>query len=143
VKNFHKVGALVGATLLATSAMAAGVVGTWKGTIHVQFPPLPSSATPQQKQQVEMVKKMMAQMKIVVNFKANKSYHLTATGGPAKSDQTEDGRWALAGKTLTMWNSKPKNAQDKEQKLTLSADGKTLTMLPPSGGMKVVVTFTR
>jgi hypothetical protein len=125
---------------LGTSALAQNAVGTWNGHIEMGKLPIPPNATPQQRQQAEAGLAMVKKMVIVLTLKKDKSYSVLING--FGQNQTETGNWSQAGKTLTLTSAKKRGGMDK-QAATLSADGKTLTIVPPAGpggpkGMKMV-----
>ncbi len=130
---------LLAASLAAAVASAANPVGTWTGKFLIKMPPVPASATPQQKQ---MMTKMMAQVKagrITMSLKANKTYTAKITGMPmVPNGGNETGTWSQTGNAVTIKDNKRPN---NPQKLTMSADGKKMTLLLPNGQGSVV--FTR
>ena len=126
------------ATCLLASAIAQSPVGAWKGKLNIKMPPMPANADPQMKAMMEKGMAAARNMTINLTMKKDNTYTLTTTGAPAeaKGKQDDNGTWKISGKTVTVV-SKKKNGMgnQKPQTMTLSADGKTMTMpLPGRGG---------
>ncbi len=100
----------------------------------MQAPPMPANAPEAQK---AMVTKAMAQMRaarIMLVLKANKTYTGKTVGLPT-SQADAGGTWSQAGNVVTI---QPKRAGAPASKLTMSKDGKTMTISLPGGRGKVV-----
>ena len=122
----------------APFALAANPVGKWTGKMMIKMPTLPPSANPQQKAMMEKVMSQMSQARITLDLKANKTFTVSMTGMPqAQGAKTETGMWSQKGNVVTTTQAK---AGSKPQSMTLSPDGKTLTLTIPNGQGKVVFT---
>lgn len=131
-------------------ALAQNVTGAWKGKASVDTSKLPKMEGVDQKKMVDEIKSMLGKMTINLDLKANKNYAIKVTGLPNNTkDQTSEGTWKQSGKTITLTptkenGKKPTGESAKPQNLTVSADGKKMTMPLPGGAMfGGVVTFTR
>lgn len=123
------------------SAMASSVVGNWTGKIHSPMPPARPGETPQQAQMRAKVMQAIANAKISLNLKANKTFTLGASV-PGKAGQSQPGTWSQSGNTITLNMKTPQGPQT--EKATLSANGKTLTLIPSKqGGGRATITFSR
>lgn len=126
---------VVGASL----SLAQNPVGNWKGKLNIKFPPIPANATPQQKAQFTEMKGKIAKAVITLTLSGNKTWSLKATGLPMSPNGGEKGTWTQAGKTITMKTTpKPGGPVAPPQTATLSADGKTMTVLIPNGMGSIV-----
>lgn len=143
---------LVVGALLATFAfaLAQGVNGVWKGKISVDLSKVPAPKDENGKKMLEQVKTMLGKMKITLNLKPNKTYSMTASGLPnAMKDQTSEGTWKQSGKSVTLTptkenGKKPTGESAKPVTLTVSADGKKMSMaVPGAGSMGGTLVFTR
>ncbi len=136
---------------LVVAAIAAGnVTGVWKGTIKLDTSKLPKPKNAQEQQMMQQGIDMVKKMKITLTLNANKTYSASFTGGPGGASKTSTGKWVQSGNTVTITPVKEDGKavtgnQAKPQKLTVSSDGKTLTMTPPgqSGGPTATVIFVR
>lgn len=127
-----------GLTLAASLALAASPVGSWTGKVIAKMPPIPATATPQQKAMMQQGMAMAAKIRIMLNLKADKTFTVTVGGLPNGAPQKpESGKWSQKGNIVTTTSTK----MGKAQSLMLSADGKTMTLDTPGGQGKVV--FTR
>ncbi len=124
--------------VLMSSALAASPVGKWKGKVSVSAPPMPANATDAQKKQVEQAMAMVKAMVINMDVKSNKTYVVTVTGGP-QQPKPESGTWAQKGSAVIFTSPKSKQGQ----KMTLSADGKKMTVTMGAGPQAATVTFTK
>ena len=122
------------AMLAIAPAFAADPVGKWKGTLQAQMPPIPANATPEQKKMMQNAIAMIKAMTFTLDFKKDKTYTVVIKGGPGGQSQTEKGKWSQKSNTVTMSNTK--NGKTQSQNATLSADGKTLTIIPPTQGQR-------
>ena len=85
-------------------------------------------------------------MTINLTMKKDNTYTLTTSGGPpqAKGNQDDKGTWKQSGKTVTVKSTKKGNkGPDKPQSMTLSADGKTMTMNLPAGAGQGSLVFKK
>jgi hypothetical protein len=86
-----------------------------------------------------MIEGMMKKMSFNLTMKADKTYTISVEGLPqaqSSSNSKDSGNWSQSGKTITLKSTKKENKGpngDKPQTLTLSADGKTLSMAIPTG----------
>jgi hypothetical protein len=143
---------LVLGALVATFAfaLAQNVTGAWKGRIDIDMSKLPAAKNEEGKKMMEQVKTMLGKMKITLTLNANKTYSMKATGLPnAMKDQTSEGTWKQRGKSVTLTptkenGKKPTGESAKPVTLTVSADGKKMSMAVPGGaGMGGSLVFTR
>lgn len=139
-------------TLAATCALAfaQNVTGAWKGKIKMDMSKMPAPKDEQGKKMMAQVKDMMAKITINLTLNANKTYTIKATGIPGKeASQTSEGTWSQSGKSITVTptkeNGKKATGENaKKQTLTISADGKTISMMVPGAGqMGGSIIFTR
>lgn len=128
--------ALVGFTGLAIAGPSP--VGTWNGKLDTSGMKLPTPKTDAEKKQIQMGVAMMAKVKIVIIFKADKTYTATMTN-PNGQKSTNGGTWSQEGMTV-----KTKGKNGNATTLAMSADGKRMTATPPANqgtppGLKVVL----
>lgn len=143
---------------VVSMSMAQGVVGAWKGKMDLDTSALPKGQNPeQQKAMVEMVKKMMGNMSMNLTLNADKTFTMVVTGLPANpqtqqkgQDQKAKGKWVQKGNTITLTvteaNGQKPKGENKPQSLTVSKDGKTLTLVPNAPGAQLgrsKIVFTR
>jgi hypothetical protein len=127
----------VGITVTLLAAMTActfaqSAAGAWKGKLNLTMD-LPKTSDPKMKALMDQQMAAMKAITIHLTFKADKTYTLTTSGTPPQmgGGQTDKGKWTQTGKTVTITSTKVASKENKPQKMTLSADGKTLTMLIP------------
>ena len=131
--------------LLAVSAFAAGpkVVGAWNGKIKFDMARILAKNKPENR---EMIKKSLAaadKFKLGLNLKANHTFTLTITGGPAKQPVKGEGTWTMQGNKLTMLQTKQggKPVQKRTpQILTVAKNGRSMYMVIPGGQGKKIFT---
>lgn len=122
--------------LLAALAAASTPVGTWNGKFDVKIPPMPANMPEAQKAQATKMLGMLKTGKIVLTFKADKTYSAKTVGLPMNQPPT-GGTWSQKGDIVTTLAKRP-GAQP--MTLTFSKDGKTMTSVLPRGQGKVVFT---
>ncbi|AIE87376.1 hypothetical protein [Fimbriimonas ginsengisoli] len=131
---------------LGTSALAQSPVGTWSGHLEMSMPAMPANTPPQQRQMATQMMAMAKKMTITLVFNKNKTYTINAKGGmvPANS-KGQTGDWSQSGRTITLKSpKKPSGMGGEPQTATLSADGKTITMTPPThGGPAAKIVFKK
>lgn len=136
--SISRVSLALGLALAAPLALAASPVGHWTGKMTIKMPTLPPSANPQQKAMMQKVMSQMAQARIMLDLKANKTFTVSMSGMPqAAGAKTESGTWSQKGNVVTTNQAKPGS---KPQSMNLSPDGKTMTLTIPGGQGKVVFT---
>jgi len=159
MKIAPKMLAAAAALMIASVSMAQNVTGLWKGKMDLDMSALPKTQNAdQQKQMMEMVKKMMGNMTMKLTLNANKTFSMVVTGLPTNpqtqqkvKDQTAKGTWSMTGNKLTLKvteanGEKPKADNNKPQVLTVSKDGKSMTLVPNTPGAsmgKSKIVFTR
>lgn len=159
MKHAPKMFAALAALSMFTVAFAQNVNGAWKGKVEFDMSTLPKAQNDaQQKQMLEAVKKMMGNMTMKLTLNANKTFSMVVTGlpsmggpqGQAPKDQTAKGTWTQKGNEITLkvteTNGEKPKTENPPQKLTVSKDGKTLTMVPNAPGAQIgksKVVFTR
>jgi hypothetical protein len=132
--------------LLATAALAQNPVGKWNGRMEVDQKKM-SAQSPEAKKMMEQLVEMMGKMRFALELKADKTFTIKVTGvdpSGKKQEENVSGTWTQSGAVLTL-TDKPKTANQKPQpqKLTLSKDGKKLTLSPPGAGEEIQLVFTR
>jgi hypothetical protein len=129
---------VVGASL----SLAQNPAGAWKGKLNIKMPPLPASATPEQKAQYTKGKAQLAKAVLNLNLKANKTWTMTATGVPmGPGGNTQTGTWTVNGRTITLkQNPNPQNPNftPPPQAATLAPNGKVLTITLPNNMGSIV-----
>lgn len=106
----------------------------------------------EQKKQVDAMIQQMQAMTLKLSVKADKTFSITvpgqAMGGQKVPASTSTGTWVQSGKSVTM-TTKKRDGKDlpagkgNSQTMTISADGKTMTMVPAGAeaqGVKIVFT---
>jgi hypothetical protein len=142
-----KFAALTALMLLTLTAFAQNPVGAWKGKITVDRSALPK-VDPQQQKMVDQALTQVEKMVIKLNMKSNKTFTMVVPPFMGNPGVNAEGTWSQKGSTITMVTKKangqaPKSGE-KPQPMTITADGKKMTMTPPSSGMgKTKITFTR
>lgn len=129
---------LLGLAFVSALAAAASPVGTWKGKLQISLPKLPANASPQQKEMMTKAAAMLSKASFTLVVKADKSFVFTSAAMPGGKAQTESGKWSQAGAVVTFVSAK--KTAEPAQKLTLSANGKTMTQDLPGGRGKVIFT---
>lgn len=138
----------VGLTVSAI-ASAASPVGSYVGRVQMTMPKLPANIPADRRAMAEKMISTIRNMKIQLKVNADKTYTVVSPGnpmaGPGAKPQTSKGKWSLSGNTMTMTSADARvPAGQKSQKATLSADGRTLTLVPQAAqGQKVRVVFTK
>lgn len=123
------------ALVSVTAAFAASAVGTWNGKIDMSGMKIPNSHGPDGDKQINMMKQMMGSMKITLNLKGDHTYVVTTSGGMQKTPKSETGKWTQSGNVISV------TGKNKTEKMTLSANGKTMTMAPDNAqGLKIIFT---
>lgn len=147
---------IAAAALLASiipSVFAQNLVGKWNGSI--QAPKIdeskildPSKIKDEKKKQEATMMRMMAQqMKMLASVRMNLTMNSNNTftivtppmqaGGQTMPASTSTGTWSVKGNQVTFTTKKSNNTEVKAgtqgsvQTMTLSADGKTMTLVPP------------
>lgn len=159
MKHAPKMFAALAAFSLIAAASAQNVTGVWKGKVDFDMSSLPKGQNAeQQKQMVEAVKKMMGNMTMKLTLNANKTFTMVVTGipqmgganAPKQKDQTAKGTWTQKGNALTLKiteaNGEKPKGDNQPQTLTISKDGKSMTMVPKTPGAqmgKSKIVFTR
>ena len=137
----------LGLAFAASLALAATPVGKWTGRISMKAPSIPANANPQQKAFVQQMVAQLAKARVLMTLKADKTFVMTVTGMPmAASQKPQMGKWSQKGNVVMLTSTAPAMAgrpkpKPSTQKATLSADGKTMTLVAPNDQGKVV--FTR
>lgn len=138
MKILSRMALIVSVLAVSLAAYAQSPVGKWSGKLDVSAVK-PKNAT--EKQQIDAMKKMFAGPFISLELRANKTYTVTFSAPGGQKPSSESGKWSQSGRTISVTGKK------KTEKMTISADGKQMIMLPPADdksspkGMKVV--FTR
>lgn len=128
---------------LSVQALAAGVVGVWKGHVVVDTSKMSKTLTPQQQQMIQQSIAATKSMVITLTIKANKTYTASVSGAPG-APSTDTGTWKQSGNSVTMTGSKPgPSGKPDSQTMTLSKDGKTMTLsMPAQMGVSAKVIFS-
>ena len=134
------ISAAVAAVCLGSIAVAAPTpVGKWNGNIDASGIKLPTPKTDAEKQQMKTGLAMLTKIKILLVFKADKTYTATMTN-PNGQTSNNNGTWTQEGMTI-----KTKGKNGNSTSMTLSADGRRMTATPPAGpgapaGLKIILT---
>ncbi len=136
--------------LVATSF--ADITGKWSGKVTLE--------TKDQKM-AQQVKAQGAMPTVALEFKSDKTYKATQTGGPDKATHVSEGTWAVSGSSVTLTPKKRdgkaiSGEMAKPKVYTLSKDGKSMTYVQsamarapkdgkqaPAMDVKVRVTLTK
>lgn len=130
--------------VLVAHALAASPVGEWQGKLVIDRTKMPK-VNAEQKKAMDKQFATMEKIRFSFSFKAGGAYTSRATFVPGTPDQTAGGSWTQNGSvvavTVKTLNGKPApKGVDMTQKMTLSADGKTLTLVPVnSRGTRMVL----
>lgn len=120
---------------IAVSALAQNPVGKWKGTVDMSGV---RPKTQQEKEVIAQLKTVFGKAVLTLELKSNKAFSSTFSGAGNMKPKTETGTWSQNGRTITMKGAK------QSENMTISADGKSMTILPPASdksvpkGVKVV-----
>ena len=133
--NLVKIGGMMMVGLMAVSAMAADVTGTWNGKMSMDFSEArkqlakaPAAEKKQAESQMAMAEGMFKSMVFKLELKAGGVASMTAPGGPmGGKPKTETGKWSLSGNKLMVSGLSKNDKGPKEMTGMLSANGKTLT----------------
>lgn len=140
---------LICATLATVAvAFAANAAGTYSGKIVLDKSKLPKGQNAEQQKMINDSLAKVAQMKINLSLKANKTFTITMSGGPMPKASNAEGTWTQSGNKVTMKTTKQdgksvSGQQGETQNLTLSGDGKTLTLDGASMGMPGKLIFSK
>jgi uncharacterized protein GlcG (DUF336 family) len=120
------------AAMLVPALSATNVVGNWVGVIVVDTKSLPKTNTKEQKAQMDAMVASLKKARLALSLKADHTFALASQGG-AVGNHTASGKWTQSGDKLTVTTTKedgkpPKSAQGQTQTMTISKDGKTLTL---------------
>lgn len=140
--------AALGALALAAVAFAASPVGNYSGKIVLDKSKLPKGQNAQQQKMIDDGIAQVAKMKVDLAIKSNKTFNITMSGGPLSKPSTAEGTWSQSGNTVNLKTTKQdgKKVEGKAgqtQTMTMSKDGKTLTLDGASQGMPGKMVFTR
>lgn len=119
------VAVVLASALLAAVSLAGDIAGKWKGSIVIEA-------------DKETMAKINASGKqnlptVTLEFKADKTYTATQTGGPDKSTHKSSGTWSQSGNKVSV-TPKTRDGkavtgeQAKPKVYTLSKDGSTMSM---------------
>lgn len=134
MKNLSRLVLVLAVCALSLGAFAQSVAGKWKGKIDMSAV---KATTDTQKQQLQMMKQAFEKCYFNLEMKGDKTYAIEMGGFPGQKPTNEKGKWSQSGRTITVKGKKD------TQKMTVSADGKTMTMVPPAQqgmpkGLKIV-----
>lgn len=107
-------------------ALGPGVAGKWLGKFDTTSLKLPKAQNAQQAQMMEQSVAALKQAKIILTLKPDKTYTVNMTGMKGLKDQSDSGTWSQAGSTVTVFT---KNKNQASQKISISKDGRSMTML--------------
>ncbi len=150
MNKFLKVSLAVTTAAIMTAAIAStNVTGAWKGKILLDVSKMPKAQNPQQQQMMDGVLAGIKKMSINLSLNANKTFTMSASGLPQNApNKKAEGTWTQSGNALTLKitkeDGKAPTMKQEPQVITVSADGKTLTMVPKNAGpMGGKIVFTR
>jgi hypothetical protein len=129
-----KIGGLVMVGLMAVSAMAADVKGTWNGKMSMDFASLRgqlAKAKPDQRKMAEsqmaMAENLFKTMVFKLELKAGGVAVFTSPEGPmGGKSKSETGTWTLSGNKLVVGGMSKKDKGPKELNGIVSANGKSI-----------------
>ena len=135
MKRILRLGFIALPLILAAAVSAQSPVGTWTGKMDFSAA---KTKNANEKTQLDMAKQIFQKMSMRLTMNKNKTYKLVIGGGPNGQSMTDTGKWSQSGKTITVTGKKGRG-----EKMTISPDGKKMTMFPPSGaggpqGLKMV-----
>lgn len=131
---------------LSSSVLAgSNAAGTWKGHITLDTSKMQKQKDPKVQAQIMDSLKKAASVTINLTLKPNKTYSATTTGGPVANQPPDTGTWSQTGNSVTMTSTKKKTpAKSDTQTLTMSPNGKTMSLtLPSMMGIVAKVVFSR
>ncbi|MDR3690459.1 MAG: hypothetical protein P4L46_13865 [Fimbriimonas sp.] len=137
MKQFLKIGvALSALAILAASALAGPITGTWRGRLKIDASRARVAQTADLKHR--MNKAQQAPFSLTLN--PNHTFSIAGTGVPSRS-----GTWTTTGNSLTLQGSVNGKNIGAPEVYNLSKDGKTLSMSQrvPSHNIAVTVVFSR
>jgi hypothetical protein len=125
--------ALAATCLLSVQASAQSAAGTWKGKLHLDAAAM-KAKDPKAQQMMQSVMAMVKNMTFALQVNKNNTWKMDIVGAPQQAGKTpsETGTWSQAGSKVTMKTNK-KAAKSDTQTLTMSKDGKTMTLTAPKG----------
>jgi hypothetical protein len=134
--------------ILASLAMAADPAGTYSGKILIDKSKMPKAPNPEQQKQMDAMFAKIGLMKINLVMKSNKTFTISMEGGPLPKKNDAQGTWSQKGDTVTMKTTKQdgkdvSGANGQVQNLTLSKDGRTLTLDAAGMGAPGKIVFTK
>jgi hypothetical protein len=136
MKNICRLAVVLTLCSFAFAAFAQNAAGKWKGKIDTSAM---KATNENERKGLAMMKKMFEKAYINLELKSNKTYSVEMGGMGTPKPTSETGKWSQTGRTVSVTSTK------KTEKMTISADGKTMIMLPPAAdasnmpkGMKIV-----
>ncbi|GMV88633.1 MAG: hypothetical protein AMXMBFR81_15640 [Chthonomonas sp.] len=148
----------------AMSAMAQSPAGKWTGKLDISKADMMKSApkdmpADQRKQMEAMMDSMLVSLKKMtfsMTVNANNTWKMVVKGAPGAAgpngkpqpDSTAEGKWTQKGDKVTFeqtkenGKAKPKDAHSTKS-MTLSKDGKTMTMVENQGGQTIKIVFKK
>ncbi|HEY3781083.1 MAG TPA: hypothetical protein VGL56_08385 [Fimbriimonadaceae bacterium] len=130
MKHFQKlVTGIILFSFCAVAMASTSIVGKWKGHLEVNWAKLGSKMSPDQ---LAKAKKQVGSLKIVMEFKANKTF--TASGGPMGP---QSGTWTATATEVDLISPK---AKSKPQAFSIAKGGKSMSTALPGGAGKFTLT---
>lgn len=148
----------------AMSAMAQSPAGKWTGKLDISKADMMKSApkdmpADQRKQMEAMMDSMLVSLKKMtfsMTVNANNTWKMVVKDAPGAAgpngkpqpDSTAEGKWTQKGDKVTFeqtkenGKAKPKDAHSTKS-MTLSKDGKTMTMVENQGGQTIKIVFKK
>jgi NACalpha-BTF3-like transcription factor len=128
--------ALALAALTTTAFAAPAVVGTWSGKVVFDTSKLPKATTPEQKKMMDDMMAQVKKMRVTLKLNSNKTFTVKSPAAFGQPAHAAEGTWKQSGQKLTLTTTKedgkkPSAESAKPQDLTISKDGKSLTLVPP------------
>lgn len=120
-------------------------VGNWVGRIKFDMSQLPSSVTLKQRDEI---KKRMNVVAINLSVRENRTWTLKVPAGVQGKAENAEGTWQQNGSKITIVTTKengkkPTGKDAKPQTMTLSADGKKMTLVLPKSEGGVTILFSK
>lgn len=137
--KFYRLTLVASIAVLGALACGQSVTGQWKGKLIIDDATMAKVKKMGQKV-YEGAVKSVKDMKFTLTFNSAKTFKIQIAGGMGQmGPQNAEGTWKQKGSAITLHitkqNGKAPTGKNPDQTMTVSKDGKTLTMVPSGGGM--------
>jgi len=133
------------AMALAVSAFSQSAAGSWKGHLQLDASKMPKAQNAQQQAMMTKVMTTLQKLVFTLNMRPNKTFTINVPPmGAGQTAHSAEGTWTQTGRKVTMVatknDGKAATGNDKKpQTMTISADGKMMTLVPTTAsGGKIV-----